>query len=184
VAATALVPLLGIAALSIVKPFFIGRYVVVATPGVAMLTGVGLGILRPIQLRLAFAVALVVATVVAVPATYADTRQEDWRSAGAWVSTHARAGDRIYMQGWSVRPMTYYQDRFAETPVPRVRLEAALRDAPERLWIVLPDPATETAMRVRGRLEARYRVLEEHEFGRKVLLLLAEPLERSSDESS
>jgi mannosyltransferase len=177
VAVTALVPLFGIAALSVVKPFFIGRYLVVALPGVAMLAGIGISSARPVPFRAALAAAFVIATVIAIPSAYSDTRQEDWRAAGRYVWLNAEPDDRIYMGTWSARPMTYYLERFGGTEVPpRTLLERAMQDASGRLWIVFGDPGSTDAIHVRERLEGIYRVTEQRTFGNKVIVLLADPI--------
>ena len=179
VAATALLPLLGIALISVVKPFFTGRYLVVALPGVAIMAGVGLASLRSLPARTALAAAVLLATLLALPSAYADIRQEHWREAAGYVAQGAQPGDRIYLGTWSARPMTWYLERDGQPIAPqRILLPQAVERATPRLWIVFGDPGSTDALRARNRLEQQYDVVEERAFGTEVLVLLAEPAER------
>ncbi|MEP6468444.1 MAG: glycosyltransferase family 39 protein [Chloroflexota bacterium] len=161
----------GAALISIVKPMFVGRYLIVVLPHVAVLIGCALIALRPIILRGAVVALLAVLLGAAIPSAYADQHQQDWRSAGTWMAERAQPGDRM-IAGNGLRSIAYYLGRVATSPLPRSTTAAAALADPTggRLWLVLTGRAANS--RIRSRLVGRFVVEEERAFGADLTIAL------------
>jgi mannosyltransferase len=155
------VPLAAVLAVSVVRPVFLGRYMIFCLP--ALLLGVAAGItrLRPAAISLALCAALSVLCVQGTASYYRqdfDLSREDWRSATSYILDHAQPGDGIFFltfgrlsyeyykslrqpaaQGpvvlnWPGGPEPEYRD-FLVRPVAEMLGDA--RPAPDRVWLVL-----------------------------------------------
>jgi mannosyltransferase len=88
------------------------RYVVVSLPPLTLLLASSLVGLRRRVVRVALAMALIVACAVAIQAIYAEQRKEDWRSVVRYVLTRDRPRDAFVFFDLTVSaPFTYYAER-------------------------------------------------------------------------
>jgi mannosyltransferase len=127
-----LVPPVMSLAISLVKPIFYARYLIVMLPAIAFVVAIGVASLRPARLAGA-AVAIVAAvSLVGVMVQAATLSKEDWRGAATVVLERAEPGDGIAFVSASVaKPFAYYVARSgrahaAPTPIwPEVEWLAA-----------------------------------------------------------
>ena len=91
-----LVPATLLLAVSVVKPLFLPRFLLMSVPASALLAARGLRALRPLWLPLAVTV-LLVATSLASLRTYYSKPNEDWRGVTRFILANARPGDAIVL---------------------------------------------------------------------------------------
>lgn len=155
------VPLAAVLAVSVVRPVFLGRYMIFCLP--ALLLGVAAGItrLRPVVIPLALCAALSVLCVQGTASYYRqdfDLAREDWRSATSYILDYAQPGDGIFFLTFGRLPYEYYKSLrqpaaqgptvlnwpggaepeyrdFLVRPVAEMLGDA--RPAPDRVWLVL-----------------------------------------------
>ena len=161
---------------SLVKPLFIGRYLVVVLPQLAVLSAAAILALRGWLLRGAAVAVLAVLLLLAVPTAYLDQHEQDWRSAGAWMAGEVEPGDHM-IAGNSERPIRYYLDQAGAATVPeKTRLLLATEDVGDgRLWL-LQDP-TRADPRLQRGLAPDFEVVSEHPFGRRLTLVLMQRIQ-------
>jgi len=158
------VPLMVILSASIVRPLFLGRYLMFCLPALALGLAAGLARLRP---AIAYWALLAVISVLSVQGTVRyyrqdfDINREDWRSATSYLLDHAQPGDAIFFSTFSRIPYEYYKSQrppalsattgpmilnwpggaqldsrdFIARPVAEMLTDA--RPAPDRVWLVL-----------------------------------------------
>jgi len=152
----AVVPILALAAISLVQPILLARYLTMAAPGWALAAGGAAGILaagRPgwAGPRAGAGLALAGAGLLAAGEARLVLRNrgfqvEDWRGAAAHVAAATLPGDAIvYDSSWAGLTFEYYLDRAARRPEAlqrgsrlvdgRFDLDEDLRR--ERVWLVL-----------------------------------------------
>lgn len=123
-------PVLLLMLISLVKPAFVPRYLLVCAPAAVLLAARGLADLRlrPRMLLLAATVFLSLGTLF-----YRQTRpREDWRGAAQYVFAQAQAGDAVTIVPPFARlPFAYYQHRFGGDALP---LETPGATVPSREW--------------------------------------------------
>jgi mannosyltransferase len=135
-----LLPIAITAAVSLLKPFFVSRYFLIALPGYALTLGVVLQwVARRSRWLLAFAVVAVL--VMSLPAHNriwgSVAVREDWRGAESYVTANYRPGDGIVVPVWhDVHAFGYYAARD-----PRLAIVAPLADLPDGPWTVAYWPA-------------------------------------------
>lgn len=174
VLATALIPIALIIAVSTVRPLLHPRYVIVFLPSLAILAGLGLAALRPVTGRVATLVAFAALLALAVPSTYADHRQQDWRGAAAWIAASARPGDEVIVSHH--RQLFYYLERATAGTVPertgfRV-IERPTEDPPDQLWVVLTNQTPDGERAAIQRLAAAgFDAMESREFGDRITVV-------------
>jgi mannosyltransferase len=156
---------------SLVKPLFIGRYLVVVLPPLAVLSAAAILALRGWLLRGAAAAALAGLLLLALQNVYADQHEQDWRSAGAWMAGAVEPGDHM-IAGNGQRPIRYYLGRAGATSVPEsTRLLLAPEDVGNgRLWLL--QDTTQADPRLRRGLAPDFEVVSERTFGRKLTVYL------------
>jgi uncharacterized membrane protein len=134
-----IVPVVATALVSLVKPFFVPRYLLVALTGYALSVGF---VLEALQRRAKWMPIVVVAMLVAVSSPAIDriwgrgTAQEDWRSAESYVALRYRAGDGIVVPVSHVHAFGYYAARD-----PRLAGVHPMWDFPYGPWTVAYRPA-------------------------------------------
>lgn len=168
-----LLPICGAALVSLVKPMFVGRYLIMVLPALAVFLAWTIARLRPPPLAVAVVLVLSALLVVAVPSAFRDTHQQDWRAAGQWVATRAQPGDAMVAQSGR-RPLEYYV-AVAGGEVPRsTRVALALEDvATERVWVaVMGDQPPGYEADVPTRLSEGFTVVERRPFGARLTILL------------
>ena len=104
--------------ISIARPVFVDRYLVVAAPAFAMLAAVGLTSLAG-RIRTGATLAVVVATCIGLVLWYQTTlegnwRGEDWRGAASFVQSRTR-GDVVVVPWWTHNEADYYGLRARDT---------------------------------------------------------------------
>ncbi len=118
-AAWAFAPFVLALVVSIVKPVFLDRYLIVAAPAFALLAGVAVTGVAP-RLRAVAVVAAVVATSIGLVAWYSsgdggNWRGEDWRGAVTTVLERRGENEPIVVAPWSANPSaTYYGARVVD----------------------------------------------------------------------
>jgi len=173
-----LLPIAGAAAVSLWKPLFLSRYLLVVIPPMAILAGVGLAAIRPTPLKAVAVVAMGALLIADLPSAYRDRHQEDWRGAARFLSRQHQPGDRIVYESGG-RQITYYLDRFGE-PIPeRTRIGEARARGDERLWVVTRRASSEHRDRISARLAPAYEERERWRF-KRVQLMLLEPTGEST----
>jgi mannosyltransferase len=176
--AAALMPIVVAILVSVFRPMLLGRYLVVSLPFIAILAGVGLSAIRPVVARAAVIGALGVLVAVAVPTAYKDDHQQDWRSAGAWIADAARPGDEVIVTPWGLQALDYYMTRADAGAVPdSTGIREALRDPPDRLWLVMANLSRRDRREVVDELRPRFEPAEVRQFATKVTVVLMTPRE-------
>jgi len=176
--ASVLVPILGAVAISIVKPMFIPRYLIMVLPALALVAGLAIVRLEPLVARAATAVAVIVMLLVGLPSAYFTTTDINWRAAGRWMAEEVETGDHVVMVSWRDSPLEYYFLRFDPPAVPqRLRERDALAaDVDGRIWLALTGMQPPEASEKLELFLPRYRVEEARRFGRRAQLFLLVPL--------
>jgi mannosyltransferase len=157
---------------SVIKPVFLPRYLIVSLPALVLVAGFGITRL-PRMAAAAVLVGLVALSVEGTVRYYVrdfDLLREDWRGATAYITDHERPGDAILFHANQGRMPFEYYARLWQRPEPaiyfpgtngavtwhdfmgspsRKELNAAASWHP-RVWLVLShtneaDPATEVA---------------------------------------
>lgn len=137
-----LVPPLASLAISLLRPIFYPRYLIVMLPGIALVVALGVASLRSRRLVHAALAALVAVSVVGCFLQAATLSKEDWRGAAATVLDRAEPGDGIaFVSSSVVKPFAYYVARSGRA-----------QSAPTPIWpgvdwlaadplVTIPDPA-------------------------------------------
>ncbi len=147
-----LVPMVLTLLISVVKPMFVDRYLLIAFPPFVLLSALGIARLPTAFMRTISLVAVLAFASRGVAAAYEDGRI-DWRSASLYMLSQARSGDAaVFDVGTGRRLVDYYRDSrgFGASPsivfpsdaefwLPNLALDPAiveprLRDAP-RVWL-------------------------------------------------
>jgi mannosyltransferase len=155
--------------LSFAQPIFAFHYLLVTMPAFVVLIASGIVRLG----RRAGVVALVVVVGLSVHSVvnwYEQPSREDFRAAAAYVTAHARPGDRLMVWPWyASTAMSYYLDRTgggasAAQFVPHGRMSGD----PPRLWLVIRDfEVTLTPGQLKafeGSFDRRYRLVSSRSF--------------------
>jgi hypothetical protein len=174
--ASALAPIVGGLLISLVKPFFIPRYLIVSVPAMAVLAGCVLAAIRPNLLRAAAALGMAAALVLALPAAYDHESRINWRSAGRWVAEEAQPGDQIVMVSWVQSPLMYYMQRTdADIVLEHVSVQEALGAEGQRLWLAVTHAKSSVVDQMVGRLAPSYELRASRSFGRGTQIVLLVP---------
>lgn len=173
----ALLPLALSIGLSRLQPTFVGRYQLVALPGLALLGGIAIASLQP---RRVAAVGLILAVLLATRGLvwwYTEPQKEDWRRAAQIVVPRAEQADAlVFYEFWGWRAFEYHAERdggpglvpkrFQVPPDPVEAWYKAtdLANGYARVWILVADADATTlpdglAAVERG-MRARYRLVE------------------------
>ena len=105
------VPLLLLLLLSLRKPVFTPRFLLICLPAVVLLAGRGAYLLRPSRWSTVIPALLVVLLAALLPGYYKRPK-EDWRAATRYVLSAAQPGDAVLV--WYPEPFQYYRHRFPE----------------------------------------------------------------------
>jgi mannosyltransferase len=156
-----LIPIAGALAISLVKPIWVDKYLIVALPGLALTAAFGLSTRKPTLARAGLLI-LLVASVSQVLVLHLNEDKDDWRAATEFVLTRSEPGDGIaFYRPFGRFPFGYYADhrdesgegqtptavsatfdraRGLRTPGPRAIPLALIGEAAqpfERVWVVL-----------------------------------------------
>jgi mannosyltransferase len=147
-----LTPLLLALAISVVKPIFQPRYLLVALPPFVMLAAIGLSRIRRQAVAYVFAGAVFWQSAGGVRAWYDAPDRQHWRSAVEFVMSRAQPGDAIGFYVYSARvPFEYYVHRLE-----RAQAGAVLVNLTDKPWVagnLQPEPSRE----ILDGLSARHR---------------------------
>jgi len=148
---------------TIVRPIYLDRYLMIAAPAFALLGGVALTRLTP-RLRVAAGVALAVAVLVGLAAWYSTTddgnwRSEDWRSATEFVLERSGDADAVVVAPWSAAPAARY---YGAEPVDTSRADS--------IWVLTWSETGDdiTPSERRALSFGEHRLVERTQFGRRV----------------
>lgn len=115
VALWVLFPIAGALAISLFKPLFISRYLLVSLPGIALAGTAGISVLRFKPLCAAAAAALVALTGAQLGSWYAQSPGLDWEERADWVLENTRPEDAaIFYAPTVIRPFGYYAGYYTE----------------------------------------------------------------------
>ena len=132
-----------VAVVSIWKSIFVHRYLVVSLPAFLLILAYGFSLLK----RVAFPYALAIFATLSLVAVFSSRPVEDWRSAVAYILSHARSADTVVIyRPYSERGFMYYLDR-ARQSGSSVELQFAdpstdfedsvFKQSHPRVWLVL-----------------------------------------------
>jgi mannosyltransferase len=169
-----LVTVLGAMAISVIKPMFVGRYLIIILPHVAILAAVAICSLRRPVLQAAAGIALGGLLVLALPRAYADTHQQYWQEAVQWMAPMTQPGDRM-IAGNARRPLEYYLGRVGDDAIPQPTRSALLMaEAPHgRLWVAMTGPVENTDLL--SELAGSWTIELQRAFGARLRIYLMTP---------
>ena len=174
IAGCVLAPVFGAAAISLVKPMFVARYLIVVLPSLAVIVACGVLAVPRRAPQAGVATALLVLLALAVPQAYADRHQQDWRALGEWMASRTEPGDRM-IAGNARRSVQYYLGRAGAETIPApTRTRVVLEEgAVHRVWVTLT--GTVGANDVTERLSGAFAVAEDRLFGARLRIVLLTP---------
>ncbi len=174
VVACILVPIGMAAAISVVKPLFVSRYLIVVLPFVAVVAACAVVWLPGALLRSVTAVALAGLLLFSLPTAYADMYQQHWRAAGEWMASQTEPSDRMIV-GNAGRAIHYYLERAGTQAIPgTTTAEDALADpSAGRVWLVMTESLAHSGLR--QRLEGDFDVVDASKFGDRLRVVLLVP---------
>lgn len=128
--------------LSLWKPIFSPRFLMICLPAFVLLVAEGITTIRPQWARYLLAGTLVLSCFTALPAYYRQPGIEDWKSATIYMQQHVRAADTIIVNNPAYRPILEYS--FPEfglvLPTQHMVLGPAKRFYPhasDHIWLLL-----------------------------------------------
>lgn len=150
------VPVTTVAVLSLAKPLFGARWLLLVAPALALLASSGVWQIRTRHLAQALLGAIVVVSLVSTAYFYPRAAHDDFRAATGYVLDHAEPGDAIVFQPWFTRvTFTVYAD---QSPERRDELVPLDPDAPWGDWLLIDEPPELTAERADALLAGHDRV--------------------------
>lgn len=150
------VPVTTVALLSVVKPLFGARWLLLVAPALVLLASAGVWQLRPAALGRSLLGAIVAVSLVSTAFFYPRATHDDFRSATAYVLDHAEPGDAIVFQPWFTRvTFTVYADRSPDRRDELIPLEP---DAPWGDWLLIDQPPELTAARAETLIQGHDRI--------------------------
>jgi hypothetical protein len=106
----ALLPIVLVLAVSLIKPFFVDKYLVEGLPFAVLLLAVGLAYLRPRVLSLGVTIYLLAFSTHALLAYYRTSDKDDWRAATRYILASAKPGDGVVLfPHYESAPFDYYR---------------------------------------------------------------------------
>lgn len=190
---TCFLPIIIALYVSLVRPAFAWRYLIVSLPSLILIAAAGLEQVKPFGVRLGALVFIAVLAASSITAYYRTPSEEDWRGAVSHVVSNAKPGDAVFIYAGVVRgSFDYYQRRLGGWTPPVLfpppgywpgrpasgaedrRVRTALEEASryERVWLVLSHDQLPSLGRprfsatVQGGLEKRFGIGVEKEFRR------------------
>jgi mannosyltransferase len=183
------VPVLGALLVSLVKPIWVDKYLIVALPGLVLTTSVGLDAWKPTLARLGLATILVL-SLSQVLVLHLSLDKDDWRAATQYMLERSEPNDGIsYYRPFGRFPANYYFDQIIDTKrskhvphptssifdISRGPLRPGPRDIPlaaianasrpfERVWIVLNPVLAEARRGISVALEPDFVLADTAEF--------------------
>ena len=150
------VPIVTMAAVSVVKPLFGAKYFLLVAPGLLVLVAAGVWALPWRRAGVALLGLIVAVSLVATAFFYPRAAHDDFRAATAYVLDHAEPGDAIVFQPWFTRvTFSVYAD---QSPERRDELVPLDPDAPWGDWLLIDQPPELTPERAAALIEGEDRV--------------------------
>jgi mannosyltransferase len=146
VACWLLLPTILTLAISLWKPVFSPRFLMICLPAMAILVAEGLMTLRPHWLGYSVAAMLLVSSVTALPGYYRSPGIEDWKGVTDFLAQNLRPNDVIVIEPAYRDVFNYSVNRFA-TALPTHQVVTDFRPVRDlhtnvnRIWILFPHPA-------------------------------------------
>jgi hypothetical protein len=145
VASWLLLPIVLTLAISLWKPVFSPRFLMICFPAMVLLVAEGLTTLRPHWLGYSIAAVLLISSLTALPAYYRGPGIEDWKGVTAFLAQNVRRNDLIVVDPAYRDVFDYSLSRFARVlPTPHVvtdfRPGRDLRTKVDRIWILSCHP--------------------------------------------
>jgi hypothetical protein len=175
VASCAFVPVVASLLLSIVKPIFFHRFLIICLPAWILMMAVGVAQINQGRRRLAAIAAVCLLSLVSTVISYTRTR-EDWRGVARYLMDHAQPQDRVlYYEPIGYFATERYRDWLpggqVSRPVgvmvnlPNPDWEKKIAGA-GRVWLVTfpAKPRNSTANAIVAELQKRYTVVAEQRF--------------------
>jgi hypothetical protein len=177
----AVVPVTVTILVSLHKPLFVHRYLLVVLPAYLTLIGIGLARLQKATVLAAALMVFVTLSSLSIAEGYFRP-VEDWRGAVNHVLDHARRGDAVTVYiPYAMNNLNFYRAKHSPAPVrllaPLTSVEQAQSiDAP-RVWVMIyPSPHTaEDAPALESALRDHYASEERKQFRGIEVLLYAQP---------
>lgn len=128
-------------AVSLVKPVFLDRYLIVALPALVLTAAFGISRLRWWWVRLAALVLMLSLAGQGLLAWYTQYEKEDWRAAAAYVLDESQPGDAvIFYRPRARNPFAYYLERL---PADAENLDPMYPSVGWGTYLPLPDARAE-----------------------------------------
>ncbi len=177
--ASVLLPIAAVAVVSLFKPFFIPRYLIMVLPMLAVLASVALVAVRPVLLRVVLVAALFVALVLAAAVRLLERDQHPTGARrAAWIADEAQPGDRVVMQSWFGSPLEYYLHRASPTTeLVKTDFDQALFGGEERVWLAVTGKRQGEIRETVLLFLDRYQVVDARNLGARGRLFLLEPID-------
>ena len=204
VVAWLLVPIFAALGISVIKPVFSARYLVVCLPPLSILAAIGVTRMRPRWASIGAAVAIVALSAHGIQSYFDYFPKENWRKATQFIIAQSRPTDAVLFYPPYVRqPFDYYRDDTKRTvptvvfperaflralpgavTVPQQPAEAVIDNLPthyDRVWLVLGRNEMGTPNSITGgrallaRLIQKYPVVRTRTFFGILVLLCGKP---------
>ena len=138
---------------SLVKPMFLSRYLIICVPALILFGVCGIVRLRPPMVAVAVAALLAGVSVTGLLRLYSGEPPENWREAARYVLAATRAGDGIvFVPDYARRPFAYYGRQLHLTEPVNVTGKH-FADSP-RIWVVTRNADVAARPSELGRLRA------------------------------
>ena len=147
---------------SFINPVILNRYFIVSLPGLVLLSGVGIALIKDKYCYTVLIILLVVLSVRSTLTEYYPNEKENFRDSTSYVVSHAQRGDGIlFYRAFTIIPFEYYwrrlnppldlldsvypsqfghynylEDCIKDIPDPSVLYLKTLKDRYERIWVV------------------------------------------------
>ena len=138
-----LLPILMTLLMSLWKPMFVFRFLIVCLPAALLLFGEGLALIRPNWLCWGTLAVMVCSSLIAVRSFYRQPATSDWRAAITYLAENARSGDVLIFASPYCRFPFDYNLRMSGKALPQMRVQYAdaggIRDFPaqaQHVWLV------------------------------------------------
>lgn len=184
VLAGAALPIVLVLAVSIIKPFFVDKYLMECLPFAVLLMAIGVNALRPRALAYGTLFFTLLLSAHGTVEYFRHTDKDDWRAATRYLFASSQPGDAaLFFPHYTVTPFEYYRAPF-DSSATRVTVVypgtmgdgdvstalSAVRHRYSRLWAVFNQDG-KAGVAVRDSLARRYPLLGDRQFtGVRVVL--------------
>jgi mannosyltransferase len=136
VAAWLAVPLALSFAVSLAKPMFVSRYLILCLPALVLFGAAGIAKARPPVVAAALAALLACYSGTRLIDHYGNPDSQNWRAATRYVVDSTRSGDAvIFFPTWASKPFGYYARRMGAPEPPKLGANELAEK--RRIWLVI-----------------------------------------------